>query len=73
MASGIGPYLVGSLVWGVGLSLGGKTGYILIRHAILACDDVTPFCRCRKGGSDWGYAAIRLSGRWSVARWPDWL
>src|SRR6202040_746722 len=26
-SAGLGPYLVGSLVWGVGLSLGGPTGY----------------------------------------------
>src|SRR5260221_4629740 len=29
LASGLGPYLVGSLVWGVGLSLGGTTGYAI--------------------------------------------
>jgi len=26
---GIGPYLVGALVWGIGLSLGGTTGYAI--------------------------------------------
>src|SRR5260370_24910086 len=26
-AAGLGPYLVGSLVWGIGLSLGGLTAY----------------------------------------------
>jgi len=40
----LGPYLVGSLVWGVGLSLGGTTGYAInpardlgprVMHAIL--------------------------------------
>ena len=43
-ASGMGPYLVGVLVWGIGLSLGGPTGYAInpardlgprIAHAIL--------------------------------------
>src|SRR5260370_42711044 len=43
-AAGLGPYLVGSLVWGIGLSLGGTTGYAInpardlgprIAHAIL--------------------------------------
>src|SRR4029077_7904574 len=43
-AAGLGPYLVGSLVWGIGLSLGGPTGYAInpardlgprIAHAIL--------------------------------------
>src|SRR5216684_917794 len=28
-AAGLGPYLVGSLVWGIGLSLGGPTGYAI--------------------------------------------
>src|SRR5689334_12641452 len=28
-APGIGPYLVGCLVWGIGLSLGGTTGYAI--------------------------------------------
>jgi glycerol uptake facilitator protein len=63
MASGIGPYLVGSLVWGVGLSLGGTTGYAInpardfgprLMHAILPISG--------KGGSDWGYAAIPIVG-----------
>src|SRR5882672_4224835 len=44
LAAGIGPYLVASLVWGIGLSLGGTTGYAInpardlgprIAHAIL--------------------------------------
>src|SRR5438552_12918563 len=55
-ASGLGPYLVGSLVWGIGLSLGGPTGYAInpardlgprVAHAILPI--------AGKGGSDWGY------------------
>ena len=28
-AAGLGPYLVGSVVWGIGLSLGGTTGYAI--------------------------------------------
>jgi glycerol uptake facilitator protein len=28
-AAGLGPYLVGALVWGIGLSLGGPTGYAI--------------------------------------------
>src|SRR5438093_2769022 len=28
LASGLGPYLVGRLVWGIGLSLGAPTGYV---------------------------------------------
>jgi glycerol uptake facilitator protein len=60
---GLGPYVVGSLVWGIGLSLGGTTGYAInpardlgprIAHAILPIPD--------KQGSDWGYAAIPVVG-----------
>jgi glycerol uptake facilitator protein len=62
-AAGLGPYLVGSLVWGIGLSLGGTTGYAInpardlgprIVHAILPL--------AKKEGSDWGYAAIPVAG-----------
>ena len=62
-APGLGPYLVGSLVWGIGLSLGGPTGYAInpardlgprIAHAILPI--------AGKGGSDWGYAPIPVIG-----------
>lgn len=62
-AAGLGPYLVGSVVWGIGLSLGGTTGYAInpardlgprIAHSILPIP--------KKGGSDWGYAAIPIAG-----------
>ena len=62
-AAGLGPYLVGSLVWGIGLSLGGPTGYAInpardlgprLAHAVLPI--------AGKGGSDWGYAAIPVVG-----------
>jgi glycerol uptake facilitator protein len=62
-AAGLGTYLVASLVWGIGLSLGGPTGYAInpardlgprIAHAILPISG--------KGGSDWGYAAIPVVG-----------
>jgi glycerol uptake facilitator protein len=62
-SAGLGPYLVGSLVWGIGLSLGGTTGYAInpardlgprIAHALLPV--------AKKGGSDWGYAAIPVFG-----------
>jgi len=62
-AAGLGPYLVGSLVWGIGLSLGGTTGYAInpardlgprIAHAILPI--------AGKGGSDWSYAFIPVAG-----------
>jgi glycerol uptake facilitator protein len=59
----LGPYLVGSLVWGIGLSLGGTTGYAInpardfgprLAHAILPI--------AGKGGSDWGYAPVPVVG-----------
>jgi glycerol uptake facilitator protein len=62
-APGLTPYLVGSLVWGIGLSLGGTTGYAInpardlgprIAHSLLPI--------ARKGGSDWSYAPIPIVG-----------
>jgi glycerol uptake facilitator protein len=62
-AAGLGPYLVACLVWGVGLSLGGPTGYAInpardlgprIAHAILPI--------AGKGASGWDYAAIPVFG-----------
>lgn len=59
----IAPLLVGFLVWGIGLSLGGPTGYAInpardlgprIAHAILPIPG--------KGHSDWGYAWIPVLG-----------
>ena len=59
----LGPLLVGALVWGLGLSLGGTTGYAInpardlgprIAHAILPI--------AGKGGSDWGYAFVPVIG-----------
>ena len=51
------------LVWGIGLSLGGPTGYAInpardlaprIAHAVLPIP--------QKGGSDWGYALVPVIG-----------
>jgi glycerol uptake facilitator protein len=61
--AGLGPYLVGGLVWSVGLSLGGTTGFAInpardlgprIAHAILPI--------AGKGDSDWGYAMVPVIG-----------
>lgn len=61
--TGLVPYLVGMLVWGIGLSLGGPTGYAInpardlgprIAHQILPIPG--------KGGSDWGYGWIPVVG-----------
>ncbi|MDR0533657.1 MAG: aquaporin family protein [Verrucomicrobiales bacterium] len=63
IAGGLGPYLVGALVWGIGLSLGGPTGYAInpardlgprIAHAFLPI--------AGKGGSDWGYSWVPVIG-----------
>jgi glycerol uptake facilitator protein len=62
-AAGLGAYLVGSLVWGIGLSLGGTTGYAInpardlgprIAHALLPV--------AGKTSSDWSYASIPVVG-----------
>jgi glycerol uptake facilitator protein len=61
--TGFAPFLVGVLVWSIGLSLGGPTGYAInpardlgprIAHAILPV--------AGKGGSDWGYAWVPVAG-----------
>ena len=62
-ASALGPYLVAALVWGIGLSLGGTTGYAInpardfgprLAHSVLPI--------ANKGGSDWSYAAVPVIG-----------
>ncbi|MDJ0754817.1 MAG: MIP/aquaporin family protein [Ardenticatenaceae bacterium] len=63
ISQGLGPFLVGSLVWGIGLSLGGPTGYAInpardlgprIAHQLLPI--------AGKGDSDWGYSWIPVVG-----------
>jgi glycerol uptake facilitator protein len=62
-AAALNPLLVGLLVLGIGLSLGGPTGYAInpardlgprIAHAVLPI--------AGKGGNDWGYAWIPVVG-----------
>lgn len=62
-AAGLGPYLVAGLVWGIGLSLGGTTGYAInpardfaprVAHALLPV--------AGKGESDWSYSWIPVAG-----------
>jgi NAD(P)H-flavin reductase len=57
------PEDVAALVWGIGLSLGGTTGYAInpagdfgprVAHAILPIAD--------KGNSDWGYGIVPILG-----------
>jgi glycerol uptake facilitator protein len=63
MAGGLGPFLVACLVWGIGLSLGGPTGY-----AINPARDLGPRVAhfllpiAGKGDSDWGYSWIPVVG-----------
>jgi glycerol uptake facilitator protein len=60
---GLAPLLVGLLVWSIGLSLGGPTGYAInpardlaprMAHALLPI--------AGKGPSDWGYAWVPVVG-----------
>lgn len=61
--TGFGPALVGVLVWAIGLSLGGPTGYAInpardlgprLAHAVLPI--------AGKGSSDWAYAWVPVIG-----------
>ena len=63
IGSGIGPYLVGLLVFSIGLSLGGPTGYAInpardlgprLAHAVLPIPG--------KRDSDWSYAWVPFIG-----------
>jgi glycerol uptake facilitator protein len=63
IGSGMGPYAVGILIFSIGLSLGGPTGFAInpardlgprIMHAWLPI--------AGKGGSDWSYAWIPIVG-----------
>jgi glycerol uptake facilitator protein len=60
---GVGPYLVGVLIWSIGLSLGGTTGYAInpardwgprLAHTLLKMPN--------KGSSEWNYAIIPMLG-----------
>jgi len=62
-AAGVGPWLISCLIWGIGFSLGGTTGYAInpardlgprIAHALLPIPG--------KGGSNWRYAPIPIFG-----------
>jgi glycerol uptake facilitator protein len=63
LETGFSPVLVGLLVWSIGVSLGGPTGYAInpardlgprIAHAILPIPN--------KGPSNWGYAWVPVAG-----------
>jgi glycerol uptake facilitator len=74
VASGLAPYLVAALVWGIGLSLGGTTGYAInpardfgprLAHALLPV--------ANKGHSDWGYASVPIVGPLIGGALAGWL
>jgi glycerol uptake facilitator protein len=63
LAPGFAPYMWALLVWGIGLSLGGPTGYAInpardlgprLAHAVLPIPG--------KRDSDWGYAIVPVMG-----------
>jgi glycerol uptake facilitator protein len=63
VAPGLGPFLVSCLIWGIGLSLGGTTGYAInpardlgprAAHALLPIAGRT--------GSDWSYSWVPILG-----------
>lgn len=63
LAPGFSPWLWGILVWVIGLSLGGPTGYAInpardlgprMAHAVLPISE--------KGSSDWSYALVPIIG-----------
>jgi len=63
LAPGFSPWFWGVLVWVIGLSLGGPTGYAInpardlaprLAHALMPIKD--------KGGSDWSYALVPIIG-----------
>ena len=63
LAPGLAPFIVGFLVWGIGLSLGGPTGYAInpardlgprIMHTLLPL--------AGKGSSEWDYAFVPILG-----------
>lgn len=62
LAQGMGPFLVGLLVWAIGLSMGGTTGYAInpardlaprLAHALLPI--------AGKGDSNWRYAWVPVA------------
>lgn len=63
IANGLAPYFVALLVWGIGLSLGGPTGYAInpardlgprLAHSVLPI--------AGKGSSHWSYALVPIVG-----------
>lgn len=71
---GLAPLLVGYIVWGIGLSIGGPTGYAInpardlgprIMHTLLPISG--------KGTSDWAYAWVPILGPLTGAAFAAWM
>ncbi len=63
LPAGYGPFMWGIVVWGIGLSLGGPTGYAINPNRDLGpriAHFVLPIAG--KGHSDWGYALVPVIG-----------
>jgi glycerol uptake facilitator protein len=63
LPAGYGPFMWGIVVWGIGLSLGGPTGYAINPNRDLGpriAHFVLPIAG--KGDSDWGYALVPVIG-----------
>ncbi|MDE3106245.1 MAG: aquaporin, partial [Acidobacteriota bacterium] len=63
IATGLSPFLVGMLVWSIGMSLGGVTGYAInpardfgprLMHVLLPIPG--------KRDADWSYAWVPIAG-----------
>jgi glycerol uptake facilitator protein len=74
LVAGLAPCLVGTLVWSIGMSLGGTTGYAMnpardlgprIAHALLPI--------AGKGSSEWSYAWVPIFGPLAGAALAAWL
>lgn len=63
VAPGLGPLLVGGVVWSIGLSLGATTGYAINPARDLGPRLVHSFLPIAgKGSSDWSYAWVPIFG-----------
>lgn len=63
MSAGVGPFMVAVLVWGLGASLGGTTGYAMNPARDLGPRIAHAVCPIAgKGDSDWSYSWVPVVG-----------